>query len=374
MTLRIFLVAMVSALGLTLPTRSELPSWCQTAELWASKQLADWDTCERSDIAPVATGDSTMVRVAYWRTESLEPVVSVPRKDNPVKASDEVCSPAVPAPPAKIASLLTQPGSASVGQKTPVPSAQAARIAELLRLAYQKAGLLVGWYGSRIRGSSDARWIATASGHGVPTPAPVDSYGRASLSDNLDVALFAELQDRTRAEIARSAIKASSDALNGTPPLTLETQVTSHRESTSRRVLRRVHLGRSRWLVTQRLVSVVRPQPISHSRSLECAPRNVVILGPERSKSGRTGTTPVTVAGVSAKSPLPDLPAMVFAPEVAGSPAVAASTSIAKSSSDRAINVTEAATVGHAVKLTHQAIHAWMTVLAKAGTLHVTAR
>jgi hypothetical protein len=100
----------------------------------------------------------------------------------------------------------------------------------------------------------------------------------------------------------------------------------------------------------------------------------VVILGPERSKSGQTGTTPVTVAVVSAKSPLPDLPAMVFAPEVAGSPAVAASTSIAKSSSDRAINVTEAATVGHAVKLTHQAIHAWMTVLAKAGTLHVTAR
>ena len=44
MMLRLVLVGMVAALGVTIPSRPDGRGWLGSAERWAKSVLADWDT------------------------------------------------------------------------------------------------------------------------------------------------------------------------------------------------------------------------------------------------------------------------------------------------------------------------------------------
>src|SRR5262245_46744904 len=43
MMLRLVMVSLVAALGLELPTRSDLDDWAQAGRCWCEARLADWD-------------------------------------------------------------------------------------------------------------------------------------------------------------------------------------------------------------------------------------------------------------------------------------------------------------------------------------------
>jgi hypothetical protein len=64
MVSRLLLVGMVATLGVTLPSRSECEGWFSSVQSWASAQLADWDAWQprEGDPCPVA---ETPIRITF---------------------------------------------------------------------------------------------------------------------------------------------------------------------------------------------------------------------------------------------------------------------------------------------------------------------
>ena len=60
MTLRLVLVGMVAALGVSIPSQPSPDRWFDSAESWATSLLAEWDTWEPTDgngTGPAGKGD-----------------------------------------------------------------------------------------------------------------------------------------------------------------------------------------------------------------------------------------------------------------------------------------------------------------------------
>ena len=69
MTLRLVLVGIVAALGVSIPSQPSSESWFRSAEAWATSILAEWDTWEPTDgeeANPTRAAISLPVRSAGW--------------------------------------------------------------------------------------------------------------------------------------------------------------------------------------------------------------------------------------------------------------------------------------------------------------------
>jgi hypothetical protein len=70
MMTRVFLVGMVAALGITVPTWPDVQGWVNAAHSWTAHQLANWDACPRR------TGYDVTVLPFAMATQRFEPIVA----------------------------------------------------------------------------------------------------------------------------------------------------------------------------------------------------------------------------------------------------------------------------------------------------------
>jgi hypothetical protein len=114
MTVRLGLVGIVAALGVTLPAQPACERWFESVQAWASATLADWDTWkpddDRSDSRPYDRGgtDCPQCRLVYAKlaaklrnpvAAAAPPAVAQVNQDPVVSAKPAVEKPAEPASP-----------------------------------------------------------------------------------------------------------------------------------------------------------------------------------------------------------------------------------------------------------------------------------
>src|SRR5437762_359530 len=75
MVLRLVLVGMVAALGVSVPSRPECESWFNSAREWVSAQLADWDTWRPSEADSCRVADAPVAVRRPVPLVATEPVV-----------------------------------------------------------------------------------------------------------------------------------------------------------------------------------------------------------------------------------------------------------------------------------------------------------
>src|SRR5690349_4588011 len=104
MMLRLALVGMVAALGVTLPAQPECEKWFESVQTWAAATLADWDTWkpgeEGNDCRPYARGqtDCPQCRLARARlAENTRDLLTTGPLPAVVKVSQDVPSSVKPA-------------------------------------------------------------------------------------------------------------------------------------------------------------------------------------------------------------------------------------------------------------------------------------
>ena len=97
MTLRLVLLSLVAALGLTIPGGPLIEHWISSTQTWMNARFADWDTRNPQEVDYVILNDDYGMQFGSGRPTSVSPISQLTVATDRTLQTDRLTLPAAPA-------------------------------------------------------------------------------------------------------------------------------------------------------------------------------------------------------------------------------------------------------------------------------------